>query len=64
MLVHEEGDTIHLLHQVVAGAASRSGGIHVKLAGLPASIVQRAQVVLQELEAEGKVLIELLEKRP
>ena len=45
------GDVV-FLHEVVAGAADRSYGIQVaKLAGLPASVVARAQKVLAELEA-------------
>jgi DNA mismatch repair protein MutS len=44
------------LHEVVAGAADRSYGIQVaKLAGLPASVIERAKHVLAELEAEDRV---------
>jgi len=65
MLVEEQGEHIHFLHRVVTGPASRSYGIHVaKLAGLPQSIIERAQTVLTELEHEGKILIELLETNP
>jgi DNA mismatch repair protein MutS len=43
------------LHEVVAGAADRSYGIQVaKLAGLPASVIERAKVVLARLEAEDR----------
>ena len=39
------------MHEVVAGAADRSYGIQVaKLAGLPAGVVERARVILAELE--------------
>ena len=39
------------LHEVVTGAADRSYGIHVaKLAGLPASVIARAEEVLETLE--------------
>ena len=39
------------LHEVAAGAADRSYGIHVaKLAGLPAAAVARAEEVLNTLE--------------
>jgi DNA mismatch repair protein MutS len=39
------------LHEVGAGAADRSYGIHVaKLAGLPTAAVQRAEDVLRHLE--------------
>jgi DNA mismatch repair protein MutS len=44
------------LHEVVAGAADRSYGIQVaKLAGLPASVIDRAKVVLAQIEAEDRV---------
>ncbi|GAK70568.1 DNA mismatch repair protein MutS [Agrobacterium rubi TR3 = NBRC 13261] len=45
-----EGDVI-FLHEVGPGAADRSYGIQVaKLAGLPASVVERARAVLTQLE--------------
>ena len=45
-----QGDVV-FLHEVVAGAADRSYGIQVaKLAGLPASAVDRARTILAELE--------------
>ncbi|HYG85359.1 MAG TPA: DNA mismatch repair protein MutS [Azospirillum sp.] len=45
------GDVV-FLHEVTAGAADRSYGIHVaKLAGLPAAVVGRAEEVLEILEA-------------
>ncbi len=48
------GDVV-FLHEVVAGAADRSYGIQVaKLAGLPASVIERAKVVLAKLEAEDR----------
>ena len=49
-----QGDVI-FLHEVVPGAADRSYGIQVaKLAGLPASVIERAKIVLAELEAEDR----------
>jgi len=43
------------LHEVVPGAADRSYGIQVaQLAGLPASVIERAKVVLAKLEAEDR----------
>jgi DNA mismatch repair protein MutS len=54
MKVKEWNDTIVFLHEVTSGAADRSYGIHVaKLAGLPQSVVQRAEEVLAALE-EGR----------
>ena len=48
------GDVV-FLHEVVAGAADRSYGIQVaKLAGLPSSVIERAKLVLAELEAEDR----------
>ncbi|MEP2744350.1 DNA mismatch repair protein MutS [Bauldia litoralis] len=45
-----QGDVI-FLHEIAAGAADRSYGIQVaKLAGLPASVVERARAVLAQLE--------------
>ena len=49
-----QGDVV-FLHEVVAGVADRSYGIQVaKLAGLPASVIERAKVVLAQLEAEDR----------
>jgi DNA mismatch repair protein MutS len=54
MKVREWNDTIVFLHEVVAGVADRSYGIHVaKLAGLPDAVVARAEDVLRALE-EGR----------
>ena len=45
-----QGDVV-FLHEVAAGTADRSYGIHVaKLAGLPAEVTTRAEEVLQILE--------------
>jgi DNA mismatch repair protein MutS len=50
-----QGEVV-FLHEVTAGAADRSYGIQVaKLAGLPRAVVERAQVVLAELEAEDRM---------
>jgi len=49
-----QGDVV-FLHEVVAGAADRSYGVQVaKLAGLPAAVIERAKIVLAELEAEDR----------
>jgi DNA mismatch repair protein MutS len=49
------GDVV-FLHEVVPGAADRSYGIQVaKLAGLPPKVIERARVVLTELEAEDRM---------
>jgi DNA mismatch repair protein MutS len=47
-----KGDVI-FLHEVAAGTADRSYGIHVgQLAGLPAAVIERANAVLKTLEAD------------
>jgi DNA mismatch repair protein MutS len=59
--VKEWGDGVVFLHRVADGPADRSYGIHVaRLAGLPSSVIERAKVVLTELESERTV--EELEK--
>ncbi len=52
----KEGPTgISFLHTIEAGAANRSYGIDVaKLAGLPASVIQRAKAVLKQHEQSEK----------
>ncbi|MTI01115.1 DNA mismatch repair protein MutS [Roseibium sp. RKSG952] len=48
------GDVI-FLHEIVPGAADRSYGIQVaKLAGLPASVVERSRQVLSQLEEQDR----------
>jgi DNA mismatch repair protein MutS len=55
MRVKEWQGEVIFLHEVVPGAADRSYGIQVaKLAGLPPSVIERAKVVLAELEAEDR----------
>jgi DNA mismatch repair protein MutS len=52
MRVKEWKGEVVFLHEVAAGAADRSYGIHVgKLAGLPDAVVRRAEAVLKTLEA-------------
>lgn len=55
MKIKEFNDEVIFLHEVIDGAADRSYGIHVaKLAGLPRTVVKRAEQVLEMLEREGK----------
>jgi DNA mismatch repair protein MutS len=50
--VREWMDSIVFLHQIVAGAADKSYGIHVaKIAGVPREVNERAAEVLAELES-------------
>jgi len=56
MRVKEWQGEVVFLHEVVPGAADRSYGIQVaKLAGLPASVIERAKLVLAQLEAEDRM---------
>jgi DNA mismatch repair protein MutS len=52
--VAEDGEKVVFLHRIVPGGADRSYGIHVaQLAGLPRSILRRAENILKDLEAGG-----------
>ncbi|MHB2166611.1 DNA mismatch repair protein MutS [Alsobacter sp. R-9] len=49
-----QGDVV-FLHEVVPGVADRSYGLQVaKLAGLPRSVLERARIILDELEAADR----------
>jgi len=53
--VAEEGGEVTFLYKIVPGGVDKSYGIHVaKLAGLPRSVVHRAQEVLLELEEDSR----------
>jgi DNA mismatch repair protein MutS len=55
MRVKEWQGEVVFLHEVVSGAADRSYGIQVaKLAGLPPSVIERAKLVLAQLEAQDR----------
>ena len=55
MQVREWKDDIVFLHQVSAGAADKSYGVHVaKLAGLPSVVIHRAAALVQKLEAQSQ----------
>lgn len=50
--VKEYGDSIIFLRKIVRGGADKSFGIQVaKLAGLPAPLIERAKMILKEIEA-------------
>ena len=54
--VKRRGEDIIFLRKIIPGGADRSYGIEVaKLAGLPEKVVQRAKVILKELEDENGV---------
>ena len=50
--VREHNDEIIFMHKIISGVANRSYGIHVaRMAGMPASVVARAECVLNALES-------------
>jgi DNA mismatch repair protein MutS len=52
--VSEEGGEVVFLHHITPGGADKSYGIHVaELAGLPRSVINRAQEILSQLEASA-----------
>ena len=52
--VREHNNEIIFMHKIVAGVANRSYGIQVaKMAGMPASVVARAEAVLSQLESKS-----------
>lgn len=55
--VREHNNEIIFMHKIISGVANRSYGIQVaKMAGMPASVVARAQQVLDGLEAHNHTL--------
>jgi DNA mismatch repair protein MutS len=54
--VAEQGGEVVFLHRIVPGGADRSYGIYVaRLAGVPKSVVERADEILRELESQHNV---------
>ena len=54
--VKEQGEDIVFLHKILPGRADRSYGIQVaRLAGLPKKLLQRAKILLLELESSEPV---------
>lgn len=52
--VTETGGTVLFLHKIIPGGADRSYGIHVaQIAGIPGTIIQRANQILVDLEASS-----------
>lgn len=65
VLVKEWNDTVIFVRQVVPGTADRSYGIQVaRLAGLPASVIDRAKTILDELESQGQQIDPILMDKP
>lgn len=51
--VREKGNKVSFLRRIVSGSADKSYGIHVaRLAGLPKSVTERADAILEGLEAD------------
>jgi DNA mismatch repair protein MutS len=62
VVVKEDGDEIIFLHKIVPGSTDKSYGIHVaKLAGMPASVIARAEDVQKKLEEEDKMVSKIHE---
>jgi DNA mismatch repair protein MutS len=60
MAVQESGDHVTFLRKLIPGAASTSYGIYcARLAGLPDSIIDRAYVLLEHLEADAENLLQV-----
>jgi DNA mismatch repair protein MutS len=63
--VQERDGEIVFLRKIVAGGADRSYGIHVaKLAGLPSTVITRAQEVLAQLERPEAAAAGRIESEP
>ncbi|MEM1238638.1 MAG: DNA mismatch repair protein MutS, partial [Cyanobacteria bacterium P01_H01_bin.26] len=63
--VKEMPDQIIFLHQVQPGGADRSYGIEAgRLAGLPPSVIQRAQQVMGQIEKHSKIAVGLRKGSP
>jgi DNA mismatch repair protein MutS len=64
VVVKEWNDEIIFLRSIEKGAADKSYGIHVaQLAGMPSSVIQRANEILSSLESEGSILQGMLRKK-
>ncbi|MEI6985613.1 MAG: DNA mismatch repair protein MutS [Rhodospirillaceae bacterium] len=67
MLIREWHGNVIFLHEVAAGSADRSYGIHVaRLAGLPKTVIIRAEEVLKFLESsnQGSMISRLADDLP
>lgn len=60
MAVEDHGGRIYFLHKVIPGNADKSYGINVaRMAGMPNSIINRAENILYQLEADQKKPVQL-----
>ncbi len=63
--VSEADGKVVFLHKIVPGGADRSYGIHVaQLAGLPRPVIQRAQEILEQLEASSGRAVQIDPQAP
>lgn len=54
--VKEWGETILFLHKIIQGSTDDSYGIYVaKIAGIPQTVIKRAQAILTQLEIHGNL---------
>jgi len=54
VLVRQHGEELVFMHQVATGAADKSWGVHVaRLAGVPATVIDRARDLLLGFEADA-----------
>lgn len=61
----KKGKEILFLRKILEGGADDSYGVEVaRLAGIPDEIIRRAEVILEELESEGKSAAVVREKEP
>jgi len=59
VLVKEEGDKVEFMREIVRGGTDKSYGIYVaKLAGVPDSVVNRAQEIQKGIEENGIIKVE------
>ncbi|MBI4979851.1 MAG: DNA mismatch repair protein MutS [Spirochaetes bacterium] len=64
VLVKEHKGDIVFMKKVVDGPATSSYGIYAaKLAGVPRTVTARAEVILKQLEKDGEVQVNIIEKR-
>ena len=62
--VRDQGETIVFLRRIVPGSADKSYGIHVaRLAGMPTSVIARANDILSSLESQKTVRLEIPKRR-
>ncbi|MEZ6142337.1 MAG: DNA mismatch repair protein MutS [Zavarzinella sp.] len=54
--VQELDNDVVFLHKIASGSAERSYGVHVaKLAGMPPTVLERSQVILEQLESRHQL---------